>query len=827
MSLALPTTVNQSAVKPISNACYDNNQVNSQGIFLGDQPLKFALPLFLLEISIIFLATSAAHFILRRVGQCRFTSQMLIGIFLGPSVLGHSVKFRRAIFPERGNYILETVSLVSLILFLFSTGIKTDLSLVRKPGRRAVAIGVAGSVLPLALSLAIFYSLRSTFPDDLRQSNLIFDLAVRLSLSSFPVIADALGELRLLNSELGRIAMSAALITDICSWFMWTAFIAVGLVARANSPTTAAEIVVSFLAFTLFVVAVCKPAAAWIVKKQTPAGELLGEGYFVGFVMLALLSALVTELIGFKYMLGPFMLGLVLPGGMPLGVTMTERMDSFFTAIFLPIYIVLAGYRADFAELNDVKGWSMVELVVALCFVGKLVGSAAVALYYEMPVQDAFCVGLMLNFKGVVEIAFISNWGNAQRVTVDHYTILIISMLVITAVSTPLVKLVYNPTARFLVHKRRTIEHAKPHSELRLLACLHNEDHVAPVLDLLEASAPSRDLPVSLAVLHLTELSGRSASYLRPHKQPRRRPGSSNSHNDSHQHHHQAPSASDRIVNAFRYFEQQQAAPGAVAVHPFVCAAPFATMHHDVCALALNRKARLVLLPFHKHSDGARETARNAFQAVNRAVLRFAPCSVAVLVDRALPAGGAATCARTNSLLQRAAVYFLGGPDDREALALAARMAAGGAVSLTVVRFRLRLRCAAGEDADADAEDEAAVEGFRERHAGSERVVYTERMVEDGEGTAGVMRGMSEKFDLVVVGRGGREDESGLTSGLSEWSECPELGVVGDMLASTDFGGKLSILVVQQQERLRSEHHHHTNGPQEEEVKNVLIHGPR
>lgn len=81
MSLALPTSLNQSAVKPISNACYDNNQVNSQGIFLGDQPLKFALPLFLLEISIIFLTTSAVHSVLRRFGQCRFTSQMLVSIY--------------------------------------------------------------------------------------------------------------------------------------------------------------------------------------------------------------------------------------------------------------------------------------------------------------------------------------------------------------------------------------------------------------------------------------------------------------------------------------------------------------------------------------------------------------------------------------------------------------------------------------------------------------------------------------------------------------------------------------------------------------------------
>uniref|UniRef100_J3KVH9 Uncharacterized protein n=1 Tax=Oryza brachyantha TaxID=4533 RepID=J3KVH9_ORYBR len=61
------------------------------------------------------------------------------------------------------------------------------------------------------------------------------------------------------------------------------------------------------------------------------------------------------------------------------------------------------------------------------------------------------------------------------------------------------------------------------------------------------------------------------------------------------------------------------------------------------------------------------------------------------------------------------------------------------------------------------------------------------------------------QFDLVVVGRrgGGEGDDlegSALTSGLSEWSECPELGVLGDMLASAEFASKVSILVVQQQQ---------------------------
>ncbi|KAL6640674.1 hypothetical protein ACP70R_021797 [Stipagrostis hirtigluma subsp. patula] len=79
-----------------------------------------------------------------------------------------------------------------------------------------------------------------------------------------------------------------------------------------------------------------------------------------------------------------------------------------------------------------------------------------------------------------------------------------------------------------------------------------------------------------------------------------------------------------------------------------------------------------------------------------------------------------------------------------------------------------------------------------------------EKTVEDGEGTAAVVRSMSEKFDLLIVGRRGGENDgmegsAALTSGLSEWSECPELGVLGDMLATAEFASKVSILVIQQQ----------------------------
>lgn len=37
-----------------------------------------------------------------------------------------------------------------------------------------------------------------------------------------------------------------------------------------------------------------------------------------------------------------------------------------------------------------------------------------------------------------------------------------------------------------------------------------------------------------------------------------------------------------------------------------------------------------------------------------------------------------------------------------------------------------------------------------------------------------------------------------MTAGLTDWSECPELGAIGDLLASSDQASIVSVLVVQQ-----------------------------
>lgn len=50
------------------------------------------------------------------------------------------------------------------------------------------------------------------------------------------------------------------------------------------------------------------------------------------------------------------------------------------------------------------------------------------------------------------------------------------------------------------------------------------------------------------------------------------------------------------------------------------------------------------------------------------------------------------------------------------------------------------------------------------------------------------------KYQLFIVGKG-KEEDSALTAGMSEREECPELGPIGNLLASSHFSGMSLVLV--------------------------------
>ncbi|CAN1824955.1 Cation/H(+) antiporter 3 [Linum perenne] len=141
-------------------------------------------------------------------------------------------------------------------------------------------------------------------------------------------------------------------------------------------------------------------------------------------------------------------------------------------------------------------------------------------------------------------------------------------------------------------------------------------------------------------------------------------------------------------------------------------------------------------------------------------------------------------------------MIYMGGSDDHEALCLAARMAKDSNLHLTVLHLNYR------QDEDERLFDEIVLKEALKEISEFPNVQYIERPVEDGPQTALAIRTIVNDYDMFVVGRRNGL-ESPQTSGLGEWSEFPELGIIGDLLASQDLETKASVLVVQQQKQFK------------------------
>ncbi|XP_077246295.1 cation/H(+) antiporter 15-like [Tasmannia lanceolata] len=205
-------------------------------------------------------------------------------------------------------------------------------------------------------------------------------------------------------------------------------------------------------------------------------------------------------------------------------------------------------------------------------------------------------------------------------------------------------------------------------------------------------------------------------------------------------------------------------------------------------------------------------------------VQKWATCTVGILVDRGL--GGAAQVSAPQSMYHMAVLFF-GGPDDREALAYGGRIVDHPGVSLSLIRFLPKTK----DDYDAgvtmdsyrddqvmmvirshedekDA-DEAFLSHFYNRYVVTGLVTYVERFVDNGPETVTALSAMESLYSFFIIGKGA-QGLSPLTTGMSDWEEHPELGPIGDLLASSDFSATGSVLVLKQ-------HRESSNGQIEDE----------
>lgn len=374
------------------------------------------------------------------------------------------------------------------------------------------------------------------------------------------------------------------------------------------------------------------------------------------------------------------------------------------------------------------------------------------------------------------------------------FTVMVVAMLVMTGMVIPLTDFLYDSRTGFLRYNNRSIEKSHADGELRVLVCLHHNRNVPGIISLLQFSNPIPQSPLSVFAVHLVELTGRASAMLIVHNnQNAGTPGNPRS----------TQAQSEQTVGAFEGIVQRNLD---VSVQSFTIMSPYSTMDEDICSIAKDERVNLAILPFHKHqtADGRMEEGNAGVRRFNQQVLENAACSVAVFIDRGLGV--------LDYDDRRICMLFFCGPDDREALSYSWRLASHPNAMLNVIRFIPSenafdveyMEDAPGGILSAIAEhekqktmDDEFLENFRIGTSGDGNILYTEVILNNGVETVTAIRDMDHDYDLYIVGRG-LKVLSPLTAGLNEWSDCPELGPIGDILVTSEFASKGSVLVIQQ-----------------------------
>ncbi|KAI3691822.1 hypothetical protein L6452_31624 [Arctium lappa] len=776
--------------------CAPPMKATSHGVFQGDNPLHFALPLVILQMCLVLVLTRVLAYLLKPLRQPRVVAEIVGGVLLGPSALGRNKAYLHAVFPPRSLTVLDTLANLGLLFFLFLVGLELDLNSLLRTGKKALSIAIAGISFPFVLGTGVSFILRGTISGGVDEGPFIVFMGVAMSITAFPVLARILAELKLLTTDVGKMAMSAAAVNDVVAWILLA--LAVALSGTGRSPLVALWVFLCASAFIVLCSFLVPPVFKWM-SQRCPDGEPVDELYVCATLGGVLAASFITDTIGIHALFGAFVVGVLIPKEGAFAGALVEKVEDLVSGLFLPLYFVSSGLKTNVSSIQGARSWGLLVLVIFTACFGKIAGSVGVSLVCKIPFMEALAIGLLMNTKGLVEL-IVLNIGKDRGVLNDEtFAILVLMALLTTFITTPLVVAVYKPAKapsnseykHRMLHRRGSST-----SPFRMLFCFHSVRNIPTMINLIEVLRGTGKKEVLLVhAMHLMELSERSSAILMVHKA--RKNGLPFWKKDPH-------SGSDQIVVAFEAFQHLSK----VSIWPTTAISAVSSMHEDICNGAERNRAAMIILPFHKHLrlDGQLETTRAEYRHVNRKVLEYAPCSVGILVDRGFGGNSHIAASNVDSVVT---VLFFGGHDDHEALAYGARMAEHPGINLTVVRFLLN---PAGTTtpgsvtvdikespttAEAQSDDEVIKEFNNKSMSKDSNMKYDERVVTDGSEMTEMIREYS-RSNLFLVGR---MPEGEVVALLKTKTECPEMGPIGNLLISPSFTTAASVLVVQHYNR--------------------------
>lgn len=558
----------------------------------------------LLDLAIIIVAARVLGRLAIRAGQPAVIGEIVAGILLGPSVLGRiSPHYQAQLFPP--GVPLRQLADLGLIFFMFLVGMGLDTRLIRKEGRRALAISSSGVAVPFVLGALIGIPLLAVNNGGVFSGGaaappapLAFSLfmAAAMCITAFPVLARILVDRGLYKSPLGTTALCAAAVDDVTAWVLLAGV--VGL-TRTGSASEAATVFIRSGIFAVLMLTAGRRLFGLLSRRYEMTGRLTVD-QAAAVIVGVLLSAYATEWIGIHAIFGAFMAGAVMPRDSRMIQKLIDKIEDFTVIVLLPVFFAVAGLHTNLFSLGSPQmiGWTV--LVTAAAIVGKLAGCGAAAMASGYSGRDALVLGTLMNTRGLTELVILTVGLNLGVLSDRVFAMMVLMALFTTFMAAPILN-------RLMPRREmvRVLAGGDPAPVARrVLVALGNQDNARPLVDA-GFRLIGRERPAELLLVRLIPTP----------RAPEFRTGLRDDE-----------SKIDSAVEAMERLTDQAEAAGVRAR-----AVSFLSdnVGRDLALVAETQHCSAVLLGWHRAS-----LKRHVVRALVHTVFRLAPADVAVFVDR-------------------------------------------------------------------------------------------------------------------------------------------------------------------------------------------------
>jgi Kef-type K+ transport system membrane component KefB len=312
---------------------------------------------FLIVFFVLLVTAQLLGYLFEKLHQPRVVGEILAGVLVGPSLLGHFFPRISALMfqqlstrnPVAGSGdLLGFVYWLGLLLLMFASGAETHHLFSKHDQRQIGWLAGVGTALPFVLVMVAspWLPLQSLMGRVSQRTALLLVIGIAVAVTSIPVISRIFFDLKILHTRFARLVLGVAVIEDTVLW----AVLAVATALATSGQLPQREIVKHIASTTVFFALGLTAAPALFRRFSEARWNFLARSSPVAYVVLVLFTyCMLAGRFKVSLVFAAFLAGFALPSDGAFSQAL-DTLKKFSFATFVPVYFAVVGFKLDLAK---------------------------------------------------------------------------------------------------------------------------------------------------------------------------------------------------------------------------------------------------------------------------------------------------------------------------------------------------------------------------------------------------------------------------------------------------------------------------------------------